>query len=289
MAPSLDNPYRVHRRRLRRRRRHAGRAAGGSRPPRACSSRPAEIRAQLAGGDPVAAATRSDCRTTTTSRRFTRFASENDALAWNFFVRHYDRRRAAAARPEVRRGRTAGRDVGRHLYPRAGTLGGCTAHNAMIFVYPHNADWDDIAAADRRRSWSASTMRKYFERLENCRHRPIHRWLARLGINPTRHGWHGWLPDRKRRSRSRRSPGSPLCARRHRQRASPHSSTAPNRGSACAGSCGAVRSERLAAGEGQRHGHPLPAADHRPPPPQRHARARARRRAPPSGSPDDQC
>ena len=31
------------------------------------------------------------------------------------------------------------------LYPRAGTLGGCTAHNAMILVYPHDADWDNIA------------------------------------------------------------------------------------------------------------------------------------------------
>ena len=31
------------------------------------------------------------------------------------------------------------------LYPRAGALGGCTAHNAMILVYPHDADWDGIA------------------------------------------------------------------------------------------------------------------------------------------------
>ena len=37
-------------------------------------------------------------------------------------------------------------------------------------------------------------MRRYFECLENCRHRPIYRWLSRLGINPTRHGWKGWLP-----------------------------------------------------------------------------------------------
>ena len=38
------------------------------------------------------------------------------------------------------------------LYPRAGTLGGCTAHNAMILVYPHNADWNQIAdlTGDRR-------------------------------------------------------------------------------------------------------------------------------------------
>ena len=41
------------------------------------------------------------------------------------------------------------------LYPRAGTLGGCTAHNAMIMVYPHDADWDDIAELTGDRSWRA--------------------------------------------------------------------------------------------------------------------------------------
>ena len=46
-------------------------------------------------------------------------------------------------------------------------------------------------------SWSSATMRTYFERIENCRHRPVHRWLAKLGINPTRHGWNGWLPTEK--------------------------------------------------------------------------------------------
>jgi len=30
-------------------------------------------------------------------------------------------------------------------YPRAGTLGGCTAHNAMILVAPSNKDWNHIA------------------------------------------------------------------------------------------------------------------------------------------------
>ena len=35
--------------------------------------------------------------------------------------------------------------VGGVLYPRAGTLGGCTAHNALIFVYPSLSDWDAIA------------------------------------------------------------------------------------------------------------------------------------------------
>ena len=79
------------------------------------------------------------------------------------------------------------------LYPRAAALGGCTAHNAMIFVYPHDADWDGIAALTGDPSWSAARMRRYFQRLENCRHRPVYRWLAKLGIDPTRHGWDGWL------------------------------------------------------------------------------------------------
>ena len=34
-------------------------------------------------------------------------------------------------------------------------------------------------------------MRRLFQRIENCRHRPLYRLLARLGINPARHGWFG--------------------------------------------------------------------------------------------------
>ena len=80
------------------------------------------------------------------------------------------------------------------LYPRAGTLGGCTAHNAMIFVYPHNQDWDDIAQLTGDSSWRADNMRRYFELLEDCRHRPLKRWIAGLtGFNPARHGFDGWL------------------------------------------------------------------------------------------------
>ena len=49
------------------------------------------------------------------------------------------------------------------LYPRSGTLGGCTAHNAMITVYPHDADWDGIARATGDRSWRSTEMRRWFE------------------------------------------------------------------------------------------------------------------------------
>jgi len=124
------------------------------------------------------------------------FASENDAMRWDFFVRHYASEELQAKDPKYVRD-YRGEPVNGVLYPRAGTLGGCTAHNAMIFVYPHNADWDGIARLTGDASWNAEAMRHYFMRLENCHHRPIERWLAKVGVNRSRHGWDGWLQVEK--------------------------------------------------------------------------------------------
>jgi len=124
------------------------------------------------------------------------FASENDAMRWDFFVRHYASEEQQAKDPKYVRD-YRGVPVDGVLYPRAGTLGGCTAHNAMIFVYPHNADWDGIAHLTGDASWNAEAMRHYFTKLENCHHRPIERWVAKLGANPSRHGWDGWLQVEK--------------------------------------------------------------------------------------------
>jgi choline dehydrogenase len=124
------------------------------------------------------------------------FASENDAMRWDFFVRHYASEEQQAKDPKYVRD-YRGVPVNGVLYPRAGTLGGCTAHNAMIFVYPHNADWDGIARLTGDASWNAEAMRRYFMKLENCHHRPIERWLAKLGTNLSRHGWDGWLQVEK--------------------------------------------------------------------------------------------
>jgi choline dehydrogenase-like flavoprotein len=123
---------------------------------------------------------------------FHAFASENEAMAWSFFVRHYENDARQREDPKYRE-TWNGRKVDGVLYPRAAALGGCTAHNAMIFIAPHDADWDAIAALTGDASWRAERMRRYFQRVENCRHRPVYRWLARLGIDPTRHGWAGWL------------------------------------------------------------------------------------------------
>jgi len=124
------------------------------------------------------------------------FASENDAIRWDFFVRHYASEAMQAKDPKYVR-IYRGVPVNGVLYPRAGTLGGCTGHNAMILVYPHNADWDGIAQLTGDPSWSAAAMRQYFMRLENCHHRPVERWFAKFGANPTRHGWDGWLQVEK--------------------------------------------------------------------------------------------
>lgn len=124
-------------------------------------------------------------------------STENRAMQWDYFVRHYtnpaQQERDWKYRDRDHRDET----VDGVLYPRAGCLGGCTAHNAMIMVYPHNADWDHIADLTGDPSWRADNMRRYFERLENCGHRFFFRLLAKLGINPTRHGWKGWLHTEK--------------------------------------------------------------------------------------------
>jgi len=127
---------------------------------------------------------------------FHAFASENDAMKWDFFVRHYSNENLQKSDPNYRE-TWDGKPVDGVLYPRAGTLGGCTAHNAMIFLYPQDSDWDAIADVTGDPSWHSARMRTYFQRLENCRHRPWYRWLDRFGYNPSRHGFKGWLTTEK--------------------------------------------------------------------------------------------
>ncbi|MDH6268695.1 choline dehydrogenase [Rhizobium sp. SG_E_25_P2] len=127
------------------------------------------------------------------------FASENEAMRWDFFVRHYANQAAQAADPKYVRD-FGGRRVDGVLYPRSGTLGGCTAHNAQIMVYPHNQDWDYVAELTGDASWSAKRMRALFRRLENCDYRWPYRllYLLTAGLfNPSGHGFGGWLTTQK--------------------------------------------------------------------------------------------
>ena len=119
-------------------------------------------------------------------------STENSAMSWEFYVRHY------ADLNQQQKDCKFVHDKDGVFYPRAGTLGGCTAHNALIVVYPADEDWDGIAKLTNDKSWCADNMRKYFKLLENCHHRPFDRWLAKITfLNPSRHGWRGWLQTEK--------------------------------------------------------------------------------------------
>ena len=119
-------------------------------------------------------------------------ASEDPSMSWDFFVRHY------TDESQQRRDSKYSPEQGGVLYPRAATLGGCTAHNAMILMYPNHSDWDEIAALTGDPAWGAARMHRYFERVERCRYRPVQAWLRRLlGRSPSRHGFDGWLPVAK--------------------------------------------------------------------------------------------
>lgn len=115
---------------------------------------------------------------------FHAFASEHPDISWEFFVKHFE---------DENRSRLDSKyfpDKGGVFYPRAGTLGGCTQHHAMITVYPHASDWQHIADLTGDASWAPERMRAYFEKIERCT------YVSDPGEgkqNPTRHGYKGWL------------------------------------------------------------------------------------------------
>lgn len=71
-------------------------------------------------------------------------------MAWDFFVKHYadEKRQARDFKTSYQTpdgsiytglNPPEGSEMKGTLYPRTGTLGGCTAHNALIAVYPHRS------------------------------------------------------------------------------------------------------------------------------------------------------
>ncbi|KAF2199495.1 putative GMC oxidoreductase [Delitschia confertaspora ATCC 74209] len=129
-------------------------------------------------------------------------ASEYGPMSWSYYVNHYSdpekQKKDSKMTWETPSGELfvgpsavtgtgavpAGSKPKGILYPRAGTLGGCSAHNALITVYPHKSDWNGIAAMSGDSSWGADNMRKYFQKLERSQYLPN-------GV--VGHGFNGWL------------------------------------------------------------------------------------------------
>lgn len=126
---------------------------------------------------------------------YSALASEDAALSWNFFVRHYadEKRQARDYKTSYETpdgglytglNPPAGSKMKGTLYPRTQTLGGCTAHNALVTIYPHRSDFDYIAQLTGDDSWHPDNMRKYFVRMEDKNYG--------LPLDGG-HGYHGWL------------------------------------------------------------------------------------------------
>lgn len=70
------------------------------------------------------------------------------------------------------------------LYPRAGTLGGCSRHNALVAIRAFDSDWEAVAEATGDASWNGSTFQRYFEGIEHCDYLPN---------SVVGHGFNGWF------------------------------------------------------------------------------------------------
>ena len=116
-------------------------------------------------------------------------------MRWDYFVKHFDDEaemrkdtKLTYTLPDGSRYTGANPPPGAKplgiLYPRVGSMGGCTAHNALITIYPFKSDWEYIKSITGDDSWSPANMRKYFERLEKSRYLPS---------SIAGHGYFGWL------------------------------------------------------------------------------------------------
>jgi choline dehydrogenase len=113
-------------------------------------------------------------------------ASEDLEIRWDYIVHHYDDPVREHLDPKA----VTLRDEFGVWYPRSGTLGGCTAHNALITIVPSDSDWEQMAELTGDDSWRAKNMRQYFSRMERCEYITDH-YFGRP--HPGNHGFLGWL------------------------------------------------------------------------------------------------
>lgn len=122
-------------------------------------------------------------------------ATEYAPMKWDYFVNHYQNEtrqekdskmtwQTPSGDLHVGTGAPTGSTPLGILYPRASTLGGCSAHNALITIYPHESDWTNIQTITGDSSWAPDNMRTYFEKLERN---------AYLPSSIVGHGYTGWL------------------------------------------------------------------------------------------------
>lgn len=117
-------------------------------------------------------------------------ATQEPEMRWDFFVQHYEEKERQSSSYDSK----YDDEHKGILYPRAGTLGGCTAHHALITIYPHESDWRKLSEVAKHDdpaddSWEPARMRQIFQRIERCG------YVAppKPGEPDPKHGYAGWL------------------------------------------------------------------------------------------------
>jgi choline dehydrogenase len=93
------------------------------------------------------------------------FASNDPTMRWDFFVKLHSDDAITLQYEHLTWETTDGQfyvglnpPAGAKLlgvyYPRAGTLGGCSTHNALIAALPSNSDWQYVADLTGDNSWT---------------------------------------------------------------------------------------------------------------------------------------
>ncbi|TVY83111.1 Oxygen-dependent choline dehydrogenase [Lachnellula suecica] len=114
--------------------------------------------------------------------------TQDPKLRWDIFVNHYQDQERAMRDPKfswevapyeyhVGPNPPSGAKPLGILYPRAGTLGGCVTHNALIWITPHASDWNTIAEITGDSSWAATNMSQYLNK--------AYEWLPTEPTDPT--------------------------------------------------------------------------------------------------------
>ncbi|KAI0390315.1 hypothetical protein F5Y17DRAFT_445374 [Xylariaceae sp. FL0594] len=114
--------------------------------------------------------------------------TQDPTLRWDIFVNHYQDQNRAKRDPKytyetapytyhVGPNPPSGATPKGILYPRGTGLGGCVSHNALIWITPHDRDWDTIATLTGDNSWVAANMGQYLNKAQQ--------WLSTMPTDPT--------------------------------------------------------------------------------------------------------
>ena len=112
-------------------------------------------------------------------------STEEKGIVWKYYVKFY------SDLAQQMRNSNFDKQRGGVQYPRGATLGGSSAINALITMYPDNSDWENLVRVSGSSDYAPEEMRRIFQRLERNNYR-LPGWDNQHVVS--RNGYQGWLP-----------------------------------------------------------------------------------------------